>query len=142
MANKTIGELPSLSELSGDSTFVAEQEGKAYKISLNQINEEVKIKTGATLIDDDGILNVAIPIKGTISKEEYDRLPEEEKKGLYIVNDDSSQELIFVSSFNGRTGDVVPQSGDYTADMVGAVTMTQVNSAIQQAIFDSWEASY
>lgn len=26
----------------------------------------------------------------------------------------------FISSFNGRTGDVMPQTGDYTAEMVGA----------------------
>lgn len=61
-----------------------------------------------------------------------------------------------VSSFNGRTGVVVPASGDYTATMVGArpstwmptaadvgaATMEQVNSAIQAAILDSWEVSY
>lgn len=29
-----------------------------------------------------------------------------------------------VSSFNGRSGAVVPQSGDYTADMVGALPLT------------------
>lgn len=51
-----------------------------------------------------------------------------------------------VSSFNGRTGTVVPATGDYTAEMVGAATMEQVNTAIQTAIqssiMDSWEASY
>lgn len=47
-----------------------------------------------------------------------------------------------VSSFNGRTGVVVPKPGDYTADMVGAATVQQVNAAIQAAILDSWEASY
>lgn len=47
-----------------------------------------------------------------------------------------------VSSFNGRTGDVVPLNGDYTAEMVGAATMEQVNEAIQSAILESWGASY
>ncbi len=47
-----------------------------------------------------------------------------------------------VSSFHGRTGAVVPQSGDYTAAMVGAATMAQVDAAIQSAILQSWEASY
>ncbi len=47
-----------------------------------------------------------------------------------------------VSSFNGRTGDVVPESNDYTAEMVGAATMSQVNVAIQAAVLDSWGASY
>lgn len=47
-----------------------------------------------------------------------------------------------VSSFNGRTGAVVPTNGDYTAEMVGAATVEQVNTAIQAAILESWGASY
>ena len=51
-----------------------------------------------------------------------------------------------VASFNGRGGAVTPASGDYTAEMVGAATMEQVNSAIgaavQSAVLDSWGASY
>lgn len=47
-----------------------------------------------------------------------------------------------VTSFSGRTGAVTPQVGDYTAEMVGAATMEQVNTAIQAAILDSWGASY
>lgn len=47
-----------------------------------------------------------------------------------------------VASFNGRLGEVMPQSGDYTAADVGAATMEQVNAAIQEAILESWEASY
>lgn len=47
-----------------------------------------------------------------------------------------------VSSFSGRTGAVVPMDGDYTAEMVGAATMEQVNAAIQAAILESWGASY
>ena len=47
-----------------------------------------------------------------------------------------------VTTFNGRTGAVTPQNGDYTAEMVGAATIADINAAIQQAILDSWEASY
>ena len=39
-----------------------------------------------------------------------------------------------VTSFNGRSGAIAPQAGDYTADMVGAVTMEQVQAAIQAAL--------
>lgn len=35
-----------------------------------------------------------------------------------------------VYTFNGRTGEVVPQKGDYTADMVGAATPEQVQDAL------------
>lgn len=37
-----------------------------------------------------------------------------------------------VSSFNGRTGEVVPQSGDYTAAQVGAATVTDINNKINR----------
>ena len=65
-----------------------------------------------------------------------------------------------VSSFNGRSGSVVPGNNDYTAAMVGArasdwmptaedvgaATMTQVNAAIQaaiqEAVLDTWGLSY
>ena len=39
-----------------------------------------------------------------------------------------------VTSFNGRSGEVVPQAGDYTAADVGAATMEEVNAAIQEAM--------
>ena len=47
-----------------------------------------------------------------------------------------------VASFHGRAGAVVPQAGDYTAEMVGAVTAEQVAAAIRAAVLDSWEGSY
>lgn len=47
-----------------------------------------------------------------------------------------------VTSFNGRTGAVAPQAGDYTAEMVGAATPEDVTTAIRQAVLDSWEAIY
>lgn len=33
-----------------------------------------------------------------------------------------------VDSFNGRTGDVAPQDGDYTADMVGAIPTGEIKA--------------
>jgi len=39
----------------------------------------------------------------------------------------------YVISFNGRTGEVVPQVGDYT---------DEINEAIRKAIYESWEAAY
>lgn len=47
-----------------------------------------------------------------------------------------------VTAFNGRSGAVVPQAGDYTAELVGAATEAYVDSAIAAAILDSWGASY
>lgn len=44
-----------------------------------------------------------------------------------------------VASFNGRTGAVTPQKGDYTADMVGAIPAGTVQSfqAVTQAEYDA-----
>lgn len=39
-----------------------------------------------------------------------------------------------VESFNGRTGAVTPQTGDYTAEMVGAVTNTEVTQKLNEKI--------
>jgi len=39
-----------------------------------------------------------------------------------------------VITFNGRGGAVMPQAGDYTAEMVGAATMEQVAAAISAAV--------
>lgn len=38
-----------------------------------------------------------------------------------------------VKSFNGRTGEVIPQRGDYTAEMVGADPAGSADSAISSA---------
>ena len=91
-------------------------------------------------------------------------------KGQTVANVSYSMDAV-VASFNGRSGDVVPQTGDYTAAMVGALsadteiptvpewaqqpekptytaaevgaaTMEQVNAAIAAAVLDSWEGSY
>jgi len=44
-----------------------------------------------------------------------------------------------VTSFRGRTGAVVPQSGDYTAEMVGAIPSTNISAAVitTQAEYDA-----
>lgn len=47
-----------------------------------------------------------------------------------------------VTSFNNRTGAVMPAEGDYTAEMVGAADKQYVDDAIRQAILDSWEGAY
>lgn len=43
----------------------------------------------------------------------------------------------FVESFNGRSGDVVPQSGDYTASDVGAIAASEKGKASGVATLDS-----
>lgn len=46
---------------------------------------------------------------------------------------------IIVESYNGRSGAVVPQSGDYTAEMVGAIANTNVSeiTVLTEAEYDA-----
>lgn len=47
-----------------------------------------------------------------------------------------------VASFNGRTGVVTPQAGDYTAEMVGAATEIRVQEIVAAAIGSAIGGSY
>lgn len=118
-----------------------------------------------------GEIRVKVPVI-PLTQAEYDALPDaqKEKEALYVLYDAGesgedvppSGEGAGVSSFNGRSGAVAPQEGDYTPQMVGAlpagtaipaktsdldndsgfVTAGVVTAAIQAAVLDSWEASY
>lgn len=50
------------------------------------------------------------------------------KKTVTLVNSGGGSGVAGVSSFNGRTGAVVPQNGDYTAEQVGAASADTVNT--------------
>lgn len=56
--------------------------------------------------------------------------------------DETDPDSTQVSSFNGRTGAVVPQAGDYTAGMVGAYTKEETEAAIAAAIAEAIGGSY
>ncbi len=118
-----------------------------------------------------GEIRVKVPVI-PLTQAEYDALPDaqKEKEALYVLYDAGESgeavppggEGAGVSSFNGRSGAVTPQEGDYTPQMVGAlpagtaipantsdlnndsgfVTASEVAAAIQAAVLDSWEASY
>lgn len=73
-------------------------------------------------------------------------VPPELGEGPYTIEFTEEESENIVTEFNGRTGSIIPKIGDYTAEMVGATTMEQVNLAIQtsiqSAIQNTWEASY
>lgn len=68
-------------------------------------------------------LSVKLP-SVSLTQEEYDALETKEDK-LYVITDsnESGSGTTGVQSFNGRSGAVTPQTGDYTADMVGALPL-------------------
>lgn len=81
--------------------------------------------------DPDSILdqNTRTPTKvwrGT--KAQYDALASYQNDTIYHVIGDEDASVETVQSFNGRTGDVVPRSGDYTADQVGAIPSSEKGS--------------
>nr|WP_325259657.1 hypothetical protein [uncultured Oscillibacter sp.] len=64
---------------------------------------------------------VGIPIKRSLTLEEYKALSEAEKTAnvVYIITDDNGG---VVENFNGRAGAVSPQEGDYSADMISGLS--------------------
>ena len=71
----------------------------------------------------------------SIAGENIDTLPDpitrEEQYLAYIAQNGGGSDA-GVSSFNGRKGIVTPRAGDYTADMVGAYTQSEVDEAINE----------
>lgn len=72
---------------------------------------------------------------GTISGSGIAIQPEEPSDtDVWIdLDDDETGELGIVTSFNGRDGEVVPKTGDYTAEMVGADASGSAASALASA---------
>lgn len=85
-------------------------------------------------LDEDNILNVITPTRGVYTEEEFNALPKEEQdKGFYIIDDEQEEE-------DGITIDELEKMVKRLETK--AVTMEQVNTAIQEAVLDSWEGSY
>ena len=149
MADKTIGELPAVTSLDGDSLFVAQQQGVASKVTGAQLTQFANVETAAQ------VAAAQAAAQGAAASE---TAAETAKNGAEtaqtaienmtveaetlaagaqatvqkIVTPGQPVKLLFglptgptgpaggVDSFNGRTGAVMPASGDYTAAMVGA----------------------
>lgn len=149
MADKTIGELPAITSLDGDSLFVAQQQGVASKVTGAQLTNFANVETAAQ------VAAATAAAQGAAASE---TAAETAKNGAEtaqtaienmtveaetlaagaqatvqkIVTSGQPIKLLFglptgptgpaggVNSFNGRTGAVMPASGDYTAAMVGA----------------------
>lgn len=88
-----------------------------------------------TLNLSNGVLGVTTPVQGILSQAEFDALPNAQKSnGLYVIPGEGGGSGGGVTSFNGRSGAVMPQAGDYTAADIGAATIDQVNTAIQNSL--------
>lgn len=105
----------------------------------NAVSRITAVETGKQdkLIVDDSLnftpsenpsnLSVKLP-SVSLTQEEYDALETKEDK-LYVItdSDESGSGTTGVQSFNGRRGAVTPQTGDYTASMIGAIPKTGGN---------------
>ena len=52
----------------------------------------------------------------------------------YLVSKQTGSVAANVSSFNNRNGNVLPQAGDYTADMVGALAKPATNDGKRRVV--------
>ena len=94
----------------------------------------VRDKNGK-VVDIPAIVGPRGPGSGDMKADVYD--PQGKKTDIFQYVDD---QVGAVSSFNGRTGAVKPQTGDYTAEMVGAYSKEETNEAIAAAIGAANEA--
>ena len=87
------------------------------------------------VVDIPAIVGPRGPGSGDMKADVYD--PQGKKTDIFKYVDD---QVGAVSSFNGRTGAVNPQAGDYTAEMVGAYSKEETNEAIEVAVGAANEA--
>lgn len=78
---------------------------------------------------------VTVPGSGSID------MPDTLGPGPYAIKFTEEGVSESVNSFNGRTGAIIPQSGDYTASMVGAPSIEQFNQ-LNNNIFYSRESVF
>lgn len=89
------------------------------------------------VVDIPAIVGPRGPGSGDMKASLYD--PQGKKTDIFQYVDN---QVGAVSSFNGRTGAVKPQEGDYTAEMVGAYSKEETNEAIAAAIGAAIGGSY
>ena len=94
----------------GDTPILSSGGGKSpYEVAKENGYTGTEAEFNAALVEIDDYASVYV------GEEE----PTEEK---FWIKTDEGGEGSLVSTFNGRSGEVVPESGDYTAEMVGAVS--------------------
>lgn len=140
MADKTIGELPRAESLDSESLLVAEQQGEAVSVTGELI---ANFARDAAAADVQKAVDAAASAETAADRAESakDSITIDEEKLAQAVSSASTSaseasasaseaeewskkaEAIAgggVLTFNGRSGYVLPASGDYTYDMVGA----------------------
>lgn len=149
MADKTIGELPGVTSLDSGSLFVAQQQGAASKVTGAQLIQFANVETAAQVSAAQAAAQEAAASETAAETAkngaetaqtaienmtvEAETLAAGAQATVQkIVTSGQPIKLLFglptgptgpaggVDSFNGRTGAVIPQTGDYTAEMVGA----------------------
>lgn len=127
--------------ISGNTTAIS---NAVTRISAVETGKQDKLTVDDTLnftpTENPTSLSVKLPTV-PLTKEEYAALETKENK-LYIITDSDESSgggTAGVQSFNGRSGVVLPQTGDYTAEMVGAVNKLYVDSSIiKPNLLDNW----
>lgn len=92
----------------GDTPILSSGGGKSpYEVAKENGYTGTEAEFNAALVEIDDFASIYV------GKEE----PAEEK---FWIKTDEGGEGSLVSTFNGRSGEIVPEAGDYTAEMVGA----------------------
>lgn len=161
MADKTIGELPGVTSLDSDSLFVAQQQGTASKVTGAQLIQFANVETAAQVAAAQAAAEAA---EESETAAEASKQAAQTAAAQYPYIGENGNWYVFslatgqfvdsgmaaqgpagptgpaggVNSFNGRTGDVMPQTGDYTAEMVGAAQQVAKEQTNQTTSTKGW----
>lgn len=108
--------------ISGNTTAIGNAVSRITAVE-NGKQDKLTVDDSLNFTPSENPTNLGVKLPSvSMTQEEYDALETKEDK-LYVItdSDESGSGTTGVQSFNGRRGAVTPQTGDYTADMVGAL---------------------
>lgn len=126
MAGKSIRMLDEVAGIYDDSLIPVDQDGKLMSATGKQFREfaetaaEQYVEDATEVAEKAEQALAALGNDAQIAKKAADDAAESEARAKFYADQTESAAGGGVSSFNSRGGHVMPQSGDYTAEMVGA----------------------
>lgn len=114
--------------ISGNTTAIGNAVSRITAVETGK-QDKITVDDSLNFSPSENPSNLSVKLPSvSLTQAEYAALETKEDK-LYVITDsnESGSGTTGVQSFNGRSGAVTPQTGDYTADMVGAIPKTGGN---------------
>lgn len=146
MADKTVGMLENVPALHDESLIPVEQSGELMNATGRQFREFAEQAAEQFVEDATEVAKkaeqalAALGNDAQIAKKAAAAAADSEAKAKLYADQTEAAAGGGVASFNGRGGHVIPQSGDYTADMVGAVPVVMSGRGTVEVLFGDHNA--